>query len=455
MQKAPSVLLRIRVKIPVNGKLEFRYVEPVYHPLKGKNTKQKLKPLYALVNRKAEEHPEGIYALRYAGKYENVGADAEVAVLKFERKKRLLEAKAAGVEVVEDGLPSSVKDKFDQLIEAVTPAEKLKRDFKQKLEEYLGYASGKSRRTYLAYKLAVTRYHKVVGKTDDNPHGKQFLEDLTEDDLLDFIRLQQATTQNGTTVRNMVCNVKTFYLHYNLPWTLKKKDMPKAVEKTVRAYDGEDVLNLLRHATLEERELIWSFLWTGAREQEVSTAMWTSFDFHTHTFWVHEQRELRFKPKDNEESSEGIPVPPFLIELLQARRKRYPTTRIIFPTRRGKVDGHMLRIVKGIAFRAGLNCGFCKTQPRSKGTKVKSCKDHPVCKKWGLHKFRKTFVTFHHYTGVPLNTIRLWVRHSQLETTQSYLENILDLRRIERIKKHFKQLWAGDLSESTNNVAAA
>ena len=81
--------------------------------------------------------------MRYAGKYENVGTDAEIALLKFERKKRLLTAKAAGDDVSEDGLPSSVKDKFDQLIEAVTPAEKPKRDFKAKVEEYLGYASGK------------------------------------------------------------------------------------------------------------------------------------------------------------------------------------------------------------------------------------------------------------------------------------------------------------------------
>lgn len=452
MQKPKSVLLRIRVKIPVRDKLEFRYVEPVFKPARGNNARPKLKPLYAKVNDREEHHPEGVYALRYDGQYFNIGTDPEAALCQLERKQKTLAAKAAGVEVVEDGVPVSVKDKLDEVLQAMKPAEKSKRSFKEKKEEYLRYASGKAKRTYHAYRLAVTLYFDTVGKTDRNRHGKQYLEDLTEEDLLHFIRVLEASGRGGRHVRNIVYNVKTFYLHYELRWPLKPKDMPKAIEKTVVAYDGEDLLALLRHATPEERELIWFFLWTGGREQEVSTATWKSIDWHNSLFRVQEQRDLRFKPKDNEESSVGIPLPPFLIELLKARRKRYPDTRLIFPTPRGKVNGHMLRTIKEIAFRAGLNCGYCKTRPRK--NRVLCCKDQPVCEKWRLHKFRKTFVTFHHYAGRPMNVIRLWVRHSDLETTQGYLEDIWDLKRIDRIKTHYNKLWEGDFSKATKVTAA-
>jgi integrase/recombinase XerD len=71
---------------------------------------------------------------------------------------------------------------------------------------------------------------------------------------------------------------------------------------------------------------------------------------------VTEHTDLGFKPKDSEEGT--IPLFDPLIETLRQRRRRYPNSRPIFPGR-GKVNVHMLRTIKALALRAGINCGHC------------------------------------------------------------------------------------------------
>jgi integrase/recombinase XerD len=39
-----------------------------------------------------------------------------------------------------------------------------------------------------------------------------------------------------------------------------------------------------------------------------------------------------------------------------------------------------------------------------------------------LHKFRKTFATFHHEHGISVRTLQNWLGHSDLETTMAYLK---------------------------------
>ena len=83
-------------------------------------------------------------------------------------------------------------------------------------------------------------------------------------------------------------------------------------------------------------------------------AMWTSLANGSRS---REKLDLGFTPKDKEEGS--IPIPDSLVSLLQARRKRYPNTRLIFGRSDGKPDGHFLRTLQRLAFRARLNCRQC------------------------------------------------------------------------------------------------
>jgi integrase/recombinase XerD len=99
---------------------------------------------------------------------------------------------------------------------------------------------------------------------------------------------------------------------------------------------------------------------------------------------------------------------------MRARQKR-STSRLIFPGPRGTKNLHFLRILKRLAHRAGLNCGQCYA------SKKRCCAKHPICAQFGLHRFRKTFATFHHEAGVSARTIQRWLRHSSLDTTLRYL----------------------------------
>jgi integrase len=99
---------------------------------------------------------------------------------------------------------------------------------------------------------------------------------------------------------------------------------------------------------------------------------------------------------------------------MKGRRER-STSRLIFSGTSGKTEVHFLRVLKRLAFRAGLNCGNCFDK------KGRCCAKRANCKQFGLHRFRKTFATMHHEAGVSAWTIQRWLRHSSLETTLRYL----------------------------------
>ena len=120
-----------------------------------------------------------------------------------------------------------------------------------------------------------------------------------------------------------------------------------------------------------------------------------------------------------------MPIPKSLVALLRDRRSKAPHSRWIFVNRDGKPENHFLRKLKRIAKRAGLNCGQCKrilTTGRYEKKRVEvSCKDHPVCEHFYLHRFRKTCATRWVEASIPVRTIQAWLGHKNLETTMIYL----------------------------------
>jgi integrase/recombinase XerD len=113
----------------------------------------------------------------------------------------------------------------------------------------------------------------------------------------------------------------------------------------------------------------------------------------------------------------------------------YPKTNLLFPNKDGKPNGHFLRVLKSLAKRAGLNCGHCTNRTGQ------SCAKHPVCDRFELHKFRKSFATMHHENGASPRSLQAWLGHSSLETTLAYLE-IADIRS-ERTRDQVNSTFAG------------
>jgi len=196
--------------------------------------------------------------------------------------------------------------------------------------------------------------------------------------MLGFVEFLKTKDCAPRTIRNRVDYFQIFLHHFGLPSILKGKDLPTYTEKKVRAYSPIDLGKMFSHADLEESDRLHFLLCTSTREQEAQYACWSDIDLDAKTYTITEHFDLGYKPKDAEEGT--IPIPSFLVDILRARRERYPLSRLVFPTADNKPDGHLLRIVKSLGLRAGLNCGHCVNKAG------KSCETHPVCKQVILHK---------------------------------------------------------------------
>jgi len=399
-----KVRLYIRIRLADGSR---HYADPFYL------SNGKPKPLYGLVDGKPEHHPEGVYHLRYCrrdGKrvYETVGNDVWAALTARLKRERTLEAQEMGIEIVEP----EAKPQGHDLAEASA--------------QYLAEVkAGKSHKTHIAYRVAIREFVECAKATT--------LERLGRSDVLAYTDTLRDRGMSPPTVATGISYIKTRFQYFGLPWPMRKTDKVRYTEKSPEAYGAEELQRLFAVADQEETDLFQFLLCTGVRDQEAMYATWRDVDFTRRTFKVTEKLHRGFTPKDKEEGL--IPIPGSLVALLQARRKRYPNSRLIFPTARGEEDRHFLRALKSLALRAGLNCGECSNKAGQ------SCAAHPVCERWILHRFRKSFATMHHEAGVPVRTIQRWLRHSSLDTTLRYLAGCDD--RSERTQQMVDNTFAG------------
>jgi integrase len=246
--------------------------------------------------------------------------------------------------------------------------------------------------------------------------GKRFpgkaIQAITREDLLDHMASLQDNGLGLRTISNHVTRIGALLRKHKIVDLLSREDKPQYDEPEVEAYDSEELAALFAAANTEERMLFEFFLGTGFREQEVMFCSWRNVDSNGKVIAVKSKPEWGFRPKDKQERS--VPVPDSLIESLK-RRKKGSATMLVFPGPDGKPNGHFLRMLQKLAYRAGLNCGECLTKSG------KSCAKNSTCGEWGLHKFRKTFATMHSEAGVPAPTIQRWLGHSSLSTTLRYL----------------------------------
>lgn len=309
-----KLLIRVR---RTEGKAagERRFEKPIWEDTKKGS---KLKPGWAKLKDGTEEHhPKAQYVIRFWEngklKHQAVASNPDVAISKLRRRGLELAAKKGGVKVIEE------KDEA-------------RRNFRDAIDEYiLQSRSLKKHKTYLAYKRSVELYGgSADGKVKGTCH-KSSLEDLDRKDVLEFIAAQKASGRSQRTVANRTENLKTFYLHHDLPWPLKSKDIPTYTEKLVRVYDQQQIKAILDSGTQDEKELVYFFLCSSGREKDVQFACFTNINYATKKFWIEEDTNIGYTPKDLEEAA--IPLPDDLIEMLLDRQRRYPTSQFIFRPR--------------------------------------------------------------------------------------------------------------------------
>jgi integrase/recombinase XerD len=248
---------------------------------------------------------------------------------------------------------------------------------------------------------------------------REWLEDITREDCLSFIRHLYSIGNSPRTAHNRVTIILQLLKLHGIAGLLKGRDKPKYVENMREMYQPDDLRALFKACKADEKVRYLFFLLTGERDEEIQHTSWDDIDFVRKCVRVTEKKGFGFKPKDKEERE--IPVPATLLNALKEYKSRQSGANehnLVFPTSNGRPDKRFENKLKKIAYRAGLNCGRCVSRFKHR------CSAGPHCSKWFLHKFRHTFATVCLENGVSIRTLQEWLGHSDLESTMAYLKYV-------------------------------
>ncbi len=276
-------------------------------------------------------------------------------------------------------------------------APKEDRSLKVCAEEFKGdqMTLGRRQSTITAYTSAIDVFvSQFPTKTADQITRKDMLAHV------DYLRANLRRTKYGDqqrTIRNRLDYLSTFFLSLGLKNPLPRKEMKKPMRSRPTRY-SEAIINLMLGVASEnEKDLIHFFLQTGFRDEEVVYAKWSDIDFEAGSINVHAKPEYGWKVKDSDFREQDIVLDDRFIRRMKARRERGHTSDLIFPNEKGKPNHKLLTVIKNVAARAGI-------------------KDKRIT----LHAFRRTFgsiVAKEH----GIEKARVWLGHSDIQTTQQYL----------------------------------
>ena len=350
-------------------------------------------------------YPMGtIFVLRYGGKWETLKDCTEINEARVAAKRKEIDLLTGAIEPLR--LMRTVQDAaaLDVLI-----------------DKYLsnGCAAQKNWRkhTRQAYALGLKLFLQSLKSC-----GKTRLDEIDGDDLRQFVaflRTYRTSTDkpyDDRSIWNHFNNVVSFLNAHGRRNLVEQSDWPKYEKKKTVCYDERDMARLLAFADDDEADVIEFYLGVGFRNGEGAHIEWRDIDLRNKEIHVYSKREkFDWDVKDSEQRIVGISDT--LTERLRARRKRH-SGELVFPNGNGNPDTHLLRIIKRVALRAGLNCGLCEGTINRKRV---TCATHAVCRKWILHTLRKTWATYQARSGTDPRTIQQDAGHSSLETTLGYL----------------------------------
>jgi integrase len=174
---------------------------------------------------------------------------------------------------------------------------------------------------------------------------------------------------------------------------------------------------MLKVATVDEKDLISFFLYSGFRDEEVQYAKYSDIDFRQGTINVHDKPEYDWTVKDREQRMQDIILPGKFVKRMKSRqeRKGAKTTDLIFPNTKGEPDTHLIYTSQRVAKRS-------KVEGRVTQHKYRRTLGTMVAKQYGIEQ------------------ARIWLGHSDIQTTQRYLA--ADEMVTEHSKKAVNQMWS-------------
>jgi integrase len=163
--------------------------------------------------------------------------------------------------------------------------------------------------------------------------------------------------------------------------------------KPIRFLTKEEVALLLKNCTKTLYPIVYTFLKTGMRRNELVHLEWSDVDFNTRQIRIVNKEHRRFHPKGQKERF--IPIEEGLYELLSDLRKK-SRGPYVFPTKNGTPRANnLLKELK----RTGKKCGIGDLN---------------------IHTLRHTFASHLVMGGVDLPTVQKLLGHSDIKTTMIY-----------------------------------
>ena len=359
-----------------------------YPVVVGKNGR--VKPGFVTVKGREVEYPTGRYEIRkYVGKklvYVKAGEHAADALQLLQKESHLMAARdlladVPGVQLIEE--PGRLP---------------LARQLRCFLEATFDRGSVVAADVY---RLGCEEFLRVIGKT--------FVDQIAPEDILTFQRALRKRGVSDRTIHNRHMSAMAFLRFCGLD---TKKLAPRApkYEKTMpQIFEDEDLRVFFASLKAPYHRLVFELLLkTGMREQEAMHIEWTDISTSAKTLQLRAKPKYGFKLKDCEQRA--TPLPDELLNRLALYRKLRPADNLILGTNNNRPPTKLLRLLKGCARRAGLNCGSCD-----------ACIAREECDQWFLHRFRATYCTKLLRSGMDLRTVQQMMGHADLASTMRYL----------------------------------
>jgi integrase len=246
--------------------------------------------------------------------------------------------------------------------------------------------ANKEYRTWRAYRNSLQHFLASCRKAT--------VREVRREDLLAFKTYCKGLEHEEGTIYNNFLNAMVFFKWANHPTGVKAGDWPKKPKSDPKEFSDEELEAMFKVADAEERLILKSFLFSAIREGELVHLTYGDIDFRDSLWLVRAKPQWGWKLK-TEAAQRDIPVCAKLTEKILERMKEKgkKPTDLIFPSGNGEPDGHLLRIVKNVAKRAGLD------------------QKEVYC-----HKFRSTQITRWLQAGCSPTDVVRWVGHVNLDT---------------------------------------
>src|SRR3984957_688726 len=299
MPKQKLVALYLRYRTPEGKQSPCRPV--------AFDAKARLRPGWCMVGGVAEQHSECTYHLRYKNKdgkwmWESVGDDPAVA-MDARKSRSVPKYRQAQAEAYRKGQDAKEQAVATPLVVAPEPDSSTGQfRIADEVKTYLANCEKLAPRSHQNYRMTLDLFSQSCTKT--------YVHQITKQDLHAFDSFLLKRGSEDRTRANRVEHIGTFLRNKegrrSGPPILDVGITVKYVEAPPEAYTRQELKDLFRVSS-EEDKLLWRFfIGTGFRESEVAVAEYTDVNPDTKSTVVTEKPYFGFGPKDDEKRS--VPI---------------------------------------------------------------------------------------------------------------------------------------------------